>query len=170
MTASKSGTGRREMERVLTEETMGFLGLAAGGRPYVVPMTYGYVRGTIYLHCALTGKKLDCLRGNPRVCFTVARQYGRLVRHPQGAGCPASQDSVICYGKGRILKDVEERRRALTRFNRCLQPGVRPLRADEVRRCYALEIKVDKMTGRRQRRGGDWTRWEYRFPAASAKK
>lgn len=163
MNVRQRGSGLKEMEHVLREETMGFLGLASGGRPYVVPMTYGYSRGVILLHCALKGRKLDLIRLNPEVCFTVARQYGRPVRHPQGATCPASHDSVLCFGRARILEDVEERRTALTRFNRLLAPGARPLKTDEVRGCYAIEITLHTMSGRRQRKGGIWTRWEHDF-------
>ncbi len=163
MTTVKKGAGRREMETVLREETMGFLGLTAPGAPYVVPMTHGYTGGAIYMHCALKGMKVDLIRKNPDVCFTVARQYGRPVHHPQGASCLANHDSVICYGKARIVEDIHERRRVLTRFNRCLEPGAAPLTAEDVRRCLAIVVQVQRMTGRRQRKGGVWTRWEYVF-------
>jgi len=33
---------RREMEALLREETIGYLGLAMDGAPYVVPLNYAY--------------------------------------------------------------------------------------------------------------------------------
>jgi nitroimidazol reductase NimA-like FMN-containing flavoprotein (pyridoxamine 5'-phosphate oxidase superfamily) len=153
---------REEMERILREETLGYLGLSMDGMPYVVPLNYGYVEGKILFHCALTGKKLDYLKANPQVCFAVGRQSGRVVRHPQGALCHAENDSVICYGTARIVEGVEERRDALTAFNRCLQPDAEEIALEAAAKCYAVEITITEMTGRRQRERKH-TYWRYSF-------
>ncbi|MGA2383890.1 MAG: pyridoxamine 5'-phosphate oxidase family protein [Bryobacteraceae bacterium] len=156
------GKSRREMETLLTEERVGYLGLSVGGQPYVVPLTYGYVAGKILFHGAPAGKKLDCIRSNPRVCFTVARQFGEVVRHPQGAVCHVNSDSVICYGRARIIDDIEERRRALSTFNRCLQRDAKELTTEEVAKCSAVEITVAEMTGRAER-DSKCTSWRHEF-------
>jgi nitroimidazol reductase NimA-like FMN-containing flavoprotein (pyridoxamine 5'-phosphate oxidase superfamily) len=150
------------MESVLCEETVGYLGLSMDGMPYVVPLNYGYVEGKILFHCALTGKKLDYLKANPQVCFTVGWQSSKVVRHPQGALCHVENDSVICYGIARIVEDVEERREVLTAFNRCLQPDAEEITLEAASKCCAVEIKVTEMTGRRQRER-KYTYWRYRF-------
>jgi len=41
---------REEMEQLLGEEVIGFLGLSADGELYVVPVNYAYVDGTISFH------------------------------------------------------------------------------------------------------------------------
>ena len=150
------------METLLTEERVGYLGLSVGGQPYVVPLTYCYVAGTILFHGAPAGRKLDCIRSNPRVCFTVARQFGEAVRHPQGAACHVNSDSVICYGEARIIEDLEERRRALSACNRCLQPDAKVLTSEEVAKCSAVEITVTEMTGRAER-DSKCTFWRHEF-------
>ena len=65
---------RREMEEILQDEVLGYLGVSDRGKPYVIPLNYSYVNGRIIFHCALEGKKLDCIWANPNVCFTVGRQ------------------------------------------------------------------------------------------------
>jgi nitroimidazol reductase NimA-like FMN-containing flavoprotein (pyridoxamine 5'-phosphate oxidase superfamily) len=162
MTPRRFDESREGMESILREETLGYLGLSMEGIPYVVPLNYGYVEGKILFHCALTGKKLDYLKANPRVCFTVGRQLGRVRRHPQGAACHVDNDSVICYGTARIVEDVEERRQILNTFNRCLQPDAADITFEDASKCYAVEVKVSEMTGRQQRRGGR-THWRYSF-------
>jgi nitroimidazol reductase NimA-like FMN-containing flavoprotein (pyridoxamine 5'-phosphate oxidase superfamily) len=142
---------RIEMEKILAEEHVGYLGLSKDGVPYVIPVTFGYVDGTILFHCSLEGKKLDYMRANPQVCFTVARQFGEMVPHPQGASCHADSDSVVCYGIARIAANAEERRKILNVFNRCLQPKARKITLDEVATCNAVEIKIAEMTGRIER-------------------
>lgn len=153
---------RVEMEKILHEETLGYLGLSLDDKPYVVPLNYVYAQGKIMFHCALAGKKLDYLKENPQVCFTVGRQSGKVVRHPQGAVCHIENDSVICYGKARIIHDMEERQEILNVFNRHLQPDAAEVSIEAASKCYAVEIKVNEMTGRQQREGKHLF-WKYRF-------
>ncbi len=47
MPSKKFSESREEMERILREERLGFLGLALDGMPYVVPLNYAYVEGKI---------------------------------------------------------------------------------------------------------------------------
>lgn len=151
-----------EMESILREEKVGYLGLSKDGEPYVVPLNYGYVEGRILFHGALKGKKLDYLKANPQVCFTVGRQSGQVVRHPQGALCPIDTDSVVCYGIARIVESVEERREILNALNHCLEPGAPEITLESASRCCAVEIKITEMTGRQQR-GLKHTYWRYTF-------
>jgi nitroimidazol reductase NimA-like FMN-containing flavoprotein (pyridoxamine 5'-phosphate oxidase superfamily) len=154
---------REEIEKILRKETLGFLGMAKDRIPYVIPLTYVYTNGKIIFHCALQGKKLDYIRTNPRVCFAAGRQSGKTMRHPQGGGCKADNDSAVCYGKARIVDDINERCRILNTFNQMLRPGAREVLVKEVERCHAIEITITEMTGRRQRKGLEYTYWEYRF-------
>ena len=93
------------------------LGLSVHDEPYVVPMNYGYTmengKLVLYLHSAVRGKKLEMIKENPRVFFsidcdrkpfegTVACQYG------------LSYSSVMGRGEARIVEDVEEKKRAMS--------------------------------------------------------
>ena len=141
---------RNEMEQILREEELGYLGLAGEDQPYVVPLNYAYADGKILFHCAITGQKLDAIRHNPRVCFTVGRQTGE-VRDHTGAPCHVDSDSVICYGRARLLDELEERAAALNAFNRRYRPEAPDIPQDRVEQCMAVEITVTEMTGRQER-------------------
>ncbi|MFI5341895.1 MAG: pyridoxamine 5'-phosphate oxidase family protein [Candidatus Methylomirabilales bacterium] len=141
---------REEMEQILREEVLGYLGLAGDGQPYVVPLNYAYTAGKILFHCALTGQKLDAIRRNPHVCFTVARQTG-AVRDHAGSVCHGDSDSVICSGRARLLDDLPERAAALNAFNRRYRPEAPDLPRERVAQCMAVEITLAAMTGRRER-------------------
>jgi len=153
---------RREMEKLLGEETVGYLGLFMGDTPYVVPLNCGYVEGKILFHCAMTGKKLDYLKANERVCFTVGRQSGEIRRHAEGDPCHVDSDSVICYGRARIVEDLEERKEVLDTFNRCFKPDAEGIPLESVKNCCAVVIDIIEMTGRREREK-ECTYWRYRF-------
>ena len=61
-----------EILEALKGQDHGFLGtVGEDGLPYVVPLNYIYHDGYIIFHCALEGHKLDNIRHNPQVCFTV---------------------------------------------------------------------------------------------------
>jgi uncharacterized protein len=150
------------MERLLREESVGYLGLCAEGKPYVVPLNYAYARGRILFHCALEGKKLNFIRANPEACFTVGRQTGPVRRHAEGNPCHVDSDSVVCYGRARIVTDPEERRRILDEFNRCYHGDAEPISAEAAAKCGAVEIRVGEMTGREERERKR-TYWRHAF-------
>jgi len=142
---------REEMEQILREEVVGYLGLSGDGQPYVVPLNYAYAAGKILFHCALTGQKLDAIRRNPRVCFTVGRQTGEVRAHAGGPLCHVDSESVICYGRARLLDELAERERALNAFNRRYRPDAPDLPRERVEKCMAVEITIAEMTGRQER-------------------
>lgn len=162
MAERKFTESRREMETILLEETIGYLGMSAKDEPYVVPLNYGYADGRILFHCALAGEKIEHLRANPRVCFTVGRQEGNIRRHAEGDPCHTNNDSVICRGNARIIEDQEERALALNEFNRCFQADADAIPAADVAKCLAVEIEIVEMTGR-QERDGERVYWRHTF-------
>jgi hypothetical protein len=151
---------RDEMEKLLQAESIGYLGLSMNGTPYVVPLNYSYSEGTIIFHCALEGKKLDFMRTNPLVCFTVGRQAGPVRDHAGGNLCHVDTDSVICHGTSRIIDDLEERKIALNAFNRRFRPDAPDIPMERVQNCGVVEIKILEMTGRRER-DRKKTYWRY---------
>lgn len=95
------------------------LGLVDGDQPYIVPMNYGYTMEdghlTLYLHAATKGYKLDLMRFNPKVCFSmecdvemfegrVACQYGTAYKCLMGKGI------------AEIVENVEDKKRFLSYF------------------------------------------------------
>lgn len=155
---------RDEMERVLRQETIGYLGLSNDGDVYVVPLNYGYVEGRILFHCSLTGKKLDYIRANPHVCFSVGRQSGAIQRHGEGNPCHVDSESVLCYGTARIIENLEERQAVLNEFNHCFRPEAAEITQEAAQGCAAVEICIAEMTGRRERQENkERTYWRWSF-------
>jgi nitroimidazol reductase NimA-like FMN-containing flavoprotein (pyridoxamine 5'-phosphate oxidase superfamily) len=152
---------RQEMEQILRQTGVGLLGLTGDRGPYVVPLNYGYVDGRIVFHCALEGRKLDCIRANPAICFTVARQTGTVQPH-FGTTCHVDNDSVICFGRARIVEEPQEKAALLNVFNRCFRPDAADLPDKQIPICAAVEIRIEEMTGRREV-GQKVTYWRHRF-------
>ena len=51
-------TDRAEIEAILNEAMVCRIGLADDGEPYVVPVSFGYEDGSVYIHSAPEGKKI----------------------------------------------------------------------------------------------------------------
>ena len=101
-------TDPQELESVLREAAVCRMGLCDEGKPYVVPMNYGYRDGSVFLHSAAEGRKIDILRRNPNVCLEFEKDV-ELV--PAEAACSFSMKyrSVIASGKVVFLEGTEEK-------------------------------------------------------------
>jgi uncharacterized protein len=118
----------QKINRFLQEALTGFLGLADGGEPYVVPLNFVWWNGCIYVHGAEEGRKIDIIRRNPRVCFTVSEHIGTMV-HPVPAKTSTAYMSVMIFGTAEIVSDLKEATRALDQLLGKYVPGYfdRPL-------------------------------------------
>ncbi|MCX6267721.1 MAG: pyridoxamine 5'-phosphate oxidase family protein [Bacteroidetes bacterium] len=80
------------------------------GKPYVIPMNFGYKDDTIYLHGAQHGKKIDILSRHPDVCINFTTDH--LLRYQnESVACSWSMKyrSVLCYGQAEFIKDSAEK-------------------------------------------------------------
>ena len=121
----KKGITRREREvtdpgricEILDKSMVLHLGMVDGDEPYVVPMNYGYTmedgKLTVYLHGALWGRKLDIIRVNPKVFFSLECD---VVPFDGDIACRygTTYASVMGRGTAEIVTDVEEKKKGLS--------------------------------------------------------
>ena len=93
-------------EKILNKCTSGVLSVIGDdGYPYGVPVSYAYSDGKIFFHCAKEGHKVDAIKNNPKVSFTVIAQDDVV---PEAYGTDFA--SVIAFGKASFVEDPEENR------------------------------------------------------------
>ena len=91
---------------------------ADASMPYVIPLSFGYSLNSgvleLYFHCAHVGKKLDCIRKNPNVAFSMCVE-NRIEIH-EDVYCKSGRfyASVVGQGKAEIVEDVAEKCRGLS--------------------------------------------------------
>ena len=110
-------TDPAQILRILDTGKVLHLGLALDGEPYVVPMNYGYTmeddRLVLYLHSAVRGRKLDMIRANSKVYFTVDCDLQPFEgRVPCQYGL--SYSSLAGRGTATLVEDVEEKKKAMS--------------------------------------------------------
>ena len=119
------------------------------GYPYAVPVNYCYAEGKVYIHCAKEGHKLDAIRRCDKGSLTVV---GCAEILPEKHS--THYQSVIAFGRFRILEDEGEMRRALSLFAARLAPGEsEEARLREIDRWFSsvsiLEFKPEHISGKR---------------------
>lgn len=138
---------REDCEIVLSRNEYGVLCLKPDDDyPYGVPLNYSYVDGKIFLHGAGAGYKIDAMRHNPNVCFTVIDTaledydaYSEFFR------------SVIVFGKAFMPEDREEKIKSVTAFAEKLSPGNPKLKEwieRDIDKMSVIEIHIDHITGK----------------------
>lgn len=135
-----------QIDQVLRSEDIGHLGCIADGWPYVVPVTYVYDGGSVYVHCG-DGLKLRAMRENPQVCLEVEQIRSM-----------ANWRTVLVRGRfEELFDDEEERAFALltTRLARTEMSETARLvqhedivRREGIRRPVLFRIRLEDKTGR----------------------
>lgn len=147
----KEITERAVIEEILLESQVGRLGTSVNDTPYVVPMNYAYRAGKIYLHTHKDGKKVKDVEANPRVCFEV--DGGEIIKADDPCGFSWSYRSVIANGRARILKEPDEKLKALKIIVNKYSFGVgEKLDVETISKfqdLWIIEITIDEMTGKK---------------------
>lgn len=93
----------KEAESILTKEKVGILSTVDGeGQPYGIPVNHVYDDNKIYIHCALEGHKLDNIKDNPKVCFTVYGDY-QIIQNK----FTTNFESVVAFGNASLAEGSE---------------------------------------------------------------
>ena len=149
----------RKKERQMTEEeatkalekgSNGVLSVIGDdGHPYGVPLSYSYKEGKIYFHCAITGHKLDAIKNDERVSFTVVTKDDVVAEN-----FTTNFESVIAFGRAKIIKDEGKIVPAKMHIADKYSKGYEKEAMDHIRsamgRFYIVEIEIDHMTGKKR--------------------
>ena len=140
----------REMEVLLERMRIGRLAVMTKDGPYVVAVNYLFFEGSIYFHSALSGRKVEALQTDPRVCFLVD-EAGPQVLWEQGCGISQIYRSVVCFGKAEFVEGPIEKRRILGKMIKKFVPSSYPLppvRDQNVEKTAVVRIVIESMTGK----------------------
>jgi uncharacterized protein len=143
-------TSPEGIDHILSQARVMFLSLHAEPAPYVIPICFGHEGGTLYVHCAPTGRKLDLLAANPVVGFAACTDMV-LVPGDSACGFTCRAESVTGTGRARIVAAPEERVRALDLIMRhytAVAAGF-SYQPKSLERTLVLAIQVQTMRGKR---------------------
>ena len=161
--AGKERCAMREMrrkERQITEEEAwavvdkceyAFLAMTAeDGTPYGLPVTIVREGRNVYFHSAMEGRKVECLRRQPRVCLTCVGENQVLPER-----YTTLYASAVAFGTARELTDAREKTEALRLLCRRYAPnhmdGFDAAMDASLGRTAVWCIAVEEITGKSNR-------------------
>ena len=119
------------------------------GKPYVIPMNFGFEEGVIYLHSSRIGKKIDILKNNPEVCIEFSTDY--LLRYQnENVACSWSMKyrSVLAYGKVTFIEDDLQKANHLDLIMKNYTPKEFKYNPPSLREVCCWKVVVEKFEGR----------------------
>lgn len=94
---------------LLKDGEYGVLSMVDGDSAYAVPVNFVFDGGcSVFIHCAPEGRKIECMRVNPRVSFCVVGAHEVL---PQSFS--TNYESIVAECRAHLDLDDSQRRKAL---------------------------------------------------------
>jgi hypothetical protein len=100
------------MESIIAESKFCRMALCDNGKPYIVPLCFGYKDRTVYFHSAKEGHKIEVMRQGSDVCLEF-ESGAQVVENPVACKWKLRYRSVIAYGKVSFIDNRDEIRMAL---------------------------------------------------------
>ena len=152
------------IQNFLQRAPVGVLATASDGQPFINSNLFIYDQAAhaIYLHTARSGRTRTNVESNERVCFHVF-EMGRLLPADTALEFSVEYGGVTVFGRGQVVDDPAEARRALQqlldKYFTHLQPGrdYRPITDDELARTTVYRIDIDDWSGKRKAVGEDFS-------------
>ena len=137
-----------EAETLLHNSTCGVLALLGDeSYPYAVPMNHYYASGRLYFHGAVEGHKADAVKKHPKASYCVIAQD--TVDAPT---LSTRYQSVIAFGKIRIVEDEQEKKDAITALAGRFAPEYAEKARAEIEESWhhlcLFALDIEHMTGK----------------------
>lgn len=143
----KEISGPAEIEAVIAKATVCRVAMCDGGRPYVVPLCFGYRGGAFYIHSASEGRKIDILKKNPVVCIELEAEAA-VKSGRQACDWGMHFRSVIAFGKVTFLEDAAARREGLDIIMAHYAPGRFDYPPAALAKTLVWRVDVTQITGK----------------------
>jgi len=126
------------------------------GQPFLTPLNFAYDEDShaIYFHAARTGRLFTNVAANPRVCLNACRM-GALISEGKACAFDVEYDSVIVFGRARVLDDAAESARGLRLLVDKYSPhppqagGGQPFSPNQLARTAVYRLEIEAWSGKR---------------------
>lgn len=142
-----------EAEAILREALVAHVGIVQDGQPFVLPMTFHYEDGRIYLHGAPGSRTIKTLASGAPACVEVTLVDG-LIASRSAETHSVNYRSVVCFGRGAFVEDRERRRLVLEAMVARYFPGraagvdYAPITDQEDRATRLVELAIEEMSAK----------------------
>lgn len=142
-----------EAETILERALVAHTAIVQDGWPVVIPLTYLYRDGRIYLHGAHGSRMIKALASGAPACIEVTLVDG-LIASKTAEKHSVNYRSVVCFGRGQLVRDRDAGREVFEALIGRYFPG-RTVGADyaaitesEMKAVALVEFTVEEMSAK----------------------
>lgn len=140
----------KEMQAIIDEAEVCYVGMTDGDQPYVLPFNFSIRDETIFLHSDNVGYKLDLIEKNPKVCINFNIGNELFHRHQQVAcSWGMKYKSVNAFGKIEFIEDYDEKYQIMKEFMQKYAGESFEFSKPAIKNVKIMAIQVEKFTGKK---------------------
>lgn len=142
-----------DAEAILDQSLVAHVGIVEDGYPVVIPMTYYHEGGSIFLHGAPGSRLIKMLASGSPICVETTLVDG-LIASKSAETHSVNYRSVVCFGRGTLVRDRERRRAVLEAMIARYFPGraagtdYAPITDREDKATRLIEIRIDEISAK----------------------
>jgi hypothetical protein len=149
----KEITDRKIIEQLLAGSDICRIAMIDRDRPYMVPLNYGYADNALYFHSASTGKKIELLKQNGRVCFEI-ENHNEIIRDEIPCEWTSRYRSLIGYGTIEFITGHEEKKKGLdVIMSHYGKTGKNDYKDNHIQNIIILKLNIEEISGKQS---GNW--------------
>ena len=140
-------------DEILRVGRVAHVAFAVDGQPYIIPMTYHYDDGVVYIHGAPASRLQKTLRAGTPVAIEVMLLDG-LVASRDAKNHSMNYRCVVVYGTAEPITETERKRALLEAMTARYFPGrtvghdYDPARVGELRALDVMAIEVEELSAK----------------------
>ncbi|MGD9894358.1 MAG: pyridoxamine 5'-phosphate oxidase family protein [Dehalococcoidia bacterium] len=142
-----------DAESILSQALVAHVGIVDDGCPVVIPMTFLYQDGSVYLHGAPGSRLVKSLAAGNPVCIETTLVDG-LIASKAAESHSVNYRSVVCFGRGTLVQEQDRRRRILETMIARYFPGrtagvdYAPITEREDKSTRLVEVRIEAMSAK----------------------
>jgi hypothetical protein len=145
--SDKEIADKLQIDEIMNQAMVCRIALCQGGKPYVVPVNFGYCDNCLYIHSAPEGRKIDALKRNPEVAFELDIDKA-LLEEEDLCECSFKYRSVVGFGKAVFLCDPVQKRKGLDCIIRHYTQKSPAYDDSELDRVAVIKVEIESITGK----------------------
>lgn len=141
-----------QIDNILRTQSIGVIATINGNDyPYAVPVHFVLHEDKLYIHGLPKGQKIENIRSNCKVCFTVY-DMKKLIMDEFGKACDTNTEyeSVVVLGTATVVEDIAVKQMALDAVVCKYTPHLsnQKLPDNMIKGTCVIEIKIENCTGK----------------------
>lgn len=139
---------RKIIEQIFGEAMVCRLALCDDGKPYIIPLNFGFENNHLYFHSASQGRKIEILKKNNNTCFEIDTKT-ELLKADEPCKWGMKYHSIIGFGKITFLENFKDKIKALNIIMDKYAPK-QVFQYDEsiVESLTIMELEISDLTGK----------------------